>query len=378
MADADLFPSPFVSVRSSARATAFHDRFTGQQLVLAEPAGAALAAVFRGEAAFKDFAAAHPAEAARAAGLSMVAAEPSPGPYLRAMLSSIDVEPAGSCNAVCGMCPRSEMTRPKSVMAPETFEALCGQLEASFPDVVRQVLFCGFGEPTQNPRLADMSRRVRRAAPRAVVSVISNGSLLTPELVDALVRSEVDAFSCSFQSNTKRKYESIMRGLDYDVTVAGLRALLAAARGTRLAVYINVTATDETVDEIPALVRTWEAQGARVVVNPLHNRGGFLKLEGRFTGGGVGGGPVARCGLLNSRLFVSSEGDVLSCCHDLTAETRLGNVRDEPLTDILLRRLDRIARSDLFRICGTCTDDSALSMVALPPPTATGSAATGK
>ena len=246
-------------------------------------------------------------------------------------------------------------------MSEVTFEAICRQLQGGIGQAVRRVLFCGFGEPLQNPNLVHMSRRIRQVAPGANITVISNGQLLTREVAGELVKSEVDVFSCSFQSNQKRKYETLMRGLEYETTVNGLMELLAAARGTRLQVFLNITEMDENRDEIPALAAEWGRRGAQVVVNTLHNRGGFLKLEGLARRGSSA--TVARCGLMNSRLFISSEGEVLSCCHDLTGDTRIGNLTSEPLTEILNRRLERIGRSALYPICGSCTDDSALVTV---------------
>ena len=361
MGDVNYYPSPFVSMRSSRSGVAFHDLFTGRQMVLGKGVGDRLAGVFNGEVGFEAFAAEFPDEAGKVIANSMVMTEAPPGAYLRAMVSSLDIEPAGSCNAVCGMCPRGAMTREKSVMSEETFGAICRQLAGEFGAAVRRVLFCGFGEPLQNPRLAEMSRGIRKVTPGAMITVISNGQLLTREVIEGLVKSEVDVFSCSFQSNQKRKYEALMRGLIYETTVNGLVELLAAARGTRLKVCINVTAMDENRDEIPAMMAEWGQRGAQVVVNTLHNRGGFLKLEGLARRGSSA--TVARCGLMNSRVFISSEGEVLSCCHDLTGDTRIGNINSEPLKEILMRRLGRIGRSELYPICGSCTDDSALVTV---------------
>jgi MoaA/NifB/PqqE/SkfB family radical SAM enzyme len=352
----EFYPSPFVTMRSSPSAVAFCDLFTGRQLVLKGSAGCELAAVFNRATTLESFLSKYPTEAEKAVSLSLLTDDPSQDPYLRSMLSSIDIEPAGSCNAVCGMCPRASMTRPKTVMSTETFDAVCRQLGETFPSAIQKVFFCGFGEPLQNPQLPEMSRRVRAFAPHASISVISNGSLLSDSLIESLVASEINLFSCSFQSNTKRRYESIMGGLNFDSTNAGLKKLIAAARGTKLAVCISITATEDNSSEIPQMVAAWEKQGAQVVVNSLHNRGGHLTIEGRHRPGDK---PVARCGLTNSRLFISSEGEILSCCHDLGGETRIGNINTGPLIEILKRKLSRIARSELYSICGKCDDDSA-------------------
>jgi hypothetical protein len=263
----DLYPSPFVTMRSSSTAVAFCDLFTGHQLVLKGSAGSELAAVFNQATTLESFLSKYPAEAQKAVSLSLLTAEPTHDPYLRTMLSSIDIEPAGSCNAVCGMCPRAAMTRPKTVMSTATFDAVCRQLGETFPGAIQKVFFCGFGEPLQNPHLPEMSRRVRSLAPQAGITVISNGSLLTDSMIESLVASEINLFSCSYQSNTRRRYESIMRGLNFDSTTAGLKRLIAAA-------------TEDNSSEIPEMVTAWENLGAQVVVNSLHNRGGYLTIEG--------------------------------------------------------------------------------------------------
>ncbi len=353
--------SPFVSMRTSGSGVAFCDLFTGQQLVLKGSAGTALASVFNQAMPAEAFLAQFPTEAQQAVSLSLLISDRSQEPYLRSMISSLDIEPAGSCNAVCGMCPRASMTRPKTVMSAATFDSICRQLSETFPGSIRKIYFCGFGEPLQNPRLPDMARRMRAIAKDASITVISNGSLLTDTVIESLLGSGIDLFSCSFQSNTRRKYESIMRGLDFNTTSAGLKKLIAAARGTRLNVCINITATDDNSSEIPEMTTAWEKLGAHVVVNSLHNRGGYLTIEGRDRRSEK---PVARCGLTNSRLFISSEGQILSCCHDLGGETGIGNINSEPLIDILKRKLARIAKSELYSICGKCDDASA--KVAVP------------
>jgi MoaA/NifB/PqqE/SkfB family radical SAM enzyme len=89
------------------------------------------------------------------------------------------------------------------------------------------------------------------------VSINSNGTLLTPERIDRLLRSPLSWISISLDAATPETYRRI-RGADFDLVISRVKDLIrernARQSARRLRVFINMTLMRANIEEFPRFV----------------------------------------------------------------------------------------------------------------------------
>lgn len=131
---------------------------------------------------------------------------------------SMYIEPTRMCNFKCFYCMHStrgekngalEQTRfPLKHMDINFYKKLVEDI-MNFPVIPKRVCFSGLGEPLMNPNLPTMIQILREHGFTGRIDVISNGSLLTPEYSDALIKAGISRIQISLQGLTKEKYQEI-------------------------------------------------------------------------------------------------------------------------------------------------------------------------
>jgi len=90
---------------------------------------------------------------------------------------------------------------------------------------VRKLVIQGFGEPLLDPNFCEkISYAKERKIP--IVYTVTNGSLLTSEISEQIVKSGLDKMKVSFYGITRREYERIHKGLDFEVVRKNIVQLL--------------------------------------------------------------------------------------------------------------------------------------------------------
>lgn len=160
------------------------------------------------------------------------------------------VEPTRVCNFKCFYCMHGTRGQTGGVLEKTGFclahmdmtlyKKVVAEILA-FPKAVKRVCFSGLGEPLTNPRLPEMIRMLRRAGFAGRVDVISNGSLLTHELSDALIAAGLNRLQISIQGLSREAYQE---NCGVAVDVDGLRRELAyfheRARGTEASLFVKI------------------------------------------------------------------------------------------------------------------------------------------
>jgi hypothetical protein len=273
----------------------------------------------------------------------------------RLTVHALDVEAAGACNAECVFCPREALERGRGVgiMSERTFDVVLDR----FGEWLRFVGFVGVGEPTLNRSLPHFVRRL--TARRVTSMLVTNGSLLTPALIDALLDAGLSRVQVSFNGHaetSKPSYEREMRRLDFDRTRSNIESLIERAAG-RVPVHVSAVETRDNAAALAGFVRFWRDRGAAARLVPCHSRGHHVDLAPHrdSLGALVSDGPE-RCGLFATRSFISWDGRVLACCHDIRGETALGDVAADSAETIIARKLQVMARGAWFPLCRTCDE----------------------
>ena len=283
---------------------------------------------------------------------------------------------------------------PQQDLAFAQFEKLLAALPP-----LRHIELQGEGETLLHPRFLDMVSALRKRDIR--VSLITNGSLVTPTLASAIGALGVEKVSVSMETADPETFQRI-RGGKFDKVLAGLKALVAAKQqGARPLVGLSVTVLRQTRDHLPQILDLYEELGldGGVTLQPLSSmpvyqtnyppellqqtlspaevddlwvsmrfskklklinkrkdrlavRGFYDELLASFSPG------QRKCPWLAAGLYVNRKGEATACCMIKdTAQWGLGVIGENRLEDILLRRqalADELATGRLPTPCQGC------------------------
>jgi radical SAM protein with 4Fe4S-binding SPASM domain len=181
------------------------------------------------------------------------------------------------CNLACAMCDWKQ-NRP----TPLTTELVTRTLDELAALGCRKIHFSG-GEPTLRPDLPDLVAHARRLKLR--VTLTTNGTLVTRELAERLVKARLNSVCVSIDSPVRSVHDAI-RGQAgaFKQTLAGVRELRRASerRGVHLPVQINTVVRRDnydTLDKLPALVHQLGAQS--LLLMPVDDATDTLRLNKR-------------------------------------------------------------------------------------------------
>ncbi len=302
------------------------------------------------------------------------------------MIEYVQIEPTTRCNFTCGFCCGRSMTQSDLDFAQ--FERTLAQFSA-----LRHVELQGEGEPLLHPRFFDMLAAAR--ARGIVISMITNGSLLTAEAVAQLVAGGIEKISISIESADPAKFRAI-RGGKLEKVIEGLRRLVAAKQGRALPrIGFSVTMLRSTAGELDEIIALYKRLGldggittqalqrmpgylasypaamqdelldereadaryvrfyrkTRAIANPTWSKGGFYAhlMDGWR--------PASRrCPWLDKGAYVSRDGVVTACCMIKDERHALGKVGDDPaqIVDRRAAMRDQLARGETPAACTGC------------------------
>jgi len=267
----------------------------------------------------------------------------------------VEIEPTNQCNTRCLHCPHEAISRPSGKMTLDTYQAVLEQIKSWCIDQTfdLSIEFAGMGEPLLNPLIYQF---IQDASTGAHTSVTTNVSALTTANVKKLVDAGLHQLTISYNGNDPAVYELMMGGLNFDRTRQNIAAAFAIARGSQMTIAANVSVAEPTEPQLAQIRKFLESSGIDTMYfSKCHNRGGFLKGT---TICSTPQPPVEseRCDIFANTLFVAWTGDVLSCCHDLGGENKIGDLISRDLPSILERKAHIAVQGVHFRICATCND----------------------
>jgi len=248
----------------------------------------------------------------------------------------IMIQTTSYCNADCVICPYSSLSKkqPQGLMNLKVYKKIID--EASNYDVKRILLYL-MNEPLMDKDIISKINYAKEKNPKAIVHIVSNGSLLNKKLSKDLINSKLGYIEFSVLANRKETYRKVMH-LDFDKTIKGILDFIKIARTKNKGdnyINTNITRTpgllsDEEKDE---MINFWRNAGIKNInyFDMPTNRAGnvhFLpKVKHNFING---------CNSVwaNEMIHVLYNGDVILCCMDWKREFILGNVKKQSIYDM--------------------------------------------
>jgi pyruvate-formate lyase-activating enzyme len=272
------------------------------------------------------------------------------------------LEASTVCNQACYFCPVSTNRRETETMDMEFYERVVSQL-AEYRETLEGVFMINYNEPTADPRFLEQVAVLKRYGLSPAVN--SNGSGLTPRIVDALVEMGGLRFLSINLSTIDREQYKKDRGRDhlekvlFNLTYAGTRKLADQ-------MHIAVLGTGDTSHDAQYAGISEKFAGSFFEIKQyrLMNRAGKVA---------VGDSPLEEmsklrgCDNLGSRpiehVHISPRGECLLCCQDYSAEYVIGDLRTHSLTQVLQSDRAAVLRRQAYGleeapaefICRKCT-----------------------
>ncbi|MCX8206986.1 MAG: radical SAM protein [Methanothrix sp.] len=163
-------------------------------------------------------------------------------------------ESTGACNLSCSYC------RASAERAPSADELSTAEIKRLIGEIapLGAMLIVSGGEPLLRSDVFEVARYAADSGVR--VSLASNGTLITPEIVDRILLSGISRVSISLDGARAETNDATRGRGSFNMALRGMRALSG-----RVEFQINMTVTPGNIDELESLLELAEREGAAAV-----------------------------------------------------------------------------------------------------------------
>lgn len=291
----------------------------------------------------------------------------------------IMIEPTDSCTLKCVMCDVQQQKNDNYhfISLPQ-FEFILNR----FPRI-RELIFCGIGEPLLNKDIFSM---IRRAKEKKIpfINLITNGELLNPEISEKLLNSGLNQLHISIPAVTESAFNKIRNNpkVSLDELSINIKYLNQKKRSqcVKMKVMINIVMMNYNQPELKDAVyfcknlgvdgicfvqlTTMFGEKENINVNrkevsslfaQLRKLGKKEKLDIVF----LTGNDYGRCYQPWDFIMIHADGNISPCNGVMPTENmRLGNIFENTIGDIWnserYRGLRRKVRMSAFKNCNFC------------------------
>ena len=268
----------------------------------------------------------------------------------------IQIQTQSYCNARCIFCPYPETHRklPQGIMSEDLFKKIAD--EASARRDFRSLIFILQNEPLIDERLPEFIRYFKQTATKASSSVVTNGKLLTPDLVARMEDLGVDRLTVSINSMDEKNYRTISPGIDFQRLMNTVHEITAKRR-KKLTVVLSFVKNIHNSEEMDGIVRYWQSRGVLTKIMPVLNRAGSLSNYGELRSPPV---PVKRSTVTSNgsvpplcttpfrAINILFNGDVPICQEDWNRSLIVGNVVDSSIQEVFQGKIFRDIREKII------------------------------
>jgi len=258
----------------------------------------------------------------------------------------LQIQTKSGCNGECVICPQRKIREmfPEASMSDDLFRRILDQCLGE-----RNLHGVGFvlqNEPLTDPTLFEKIRYFRDHVPSSAMAfIVTNGTLLTPEVVPVLMDSGLDAMHITCNGFAREDWEAINRGKSWDVFRANLENFLRQDL-SRVAVMLSFVRNNLYRDELKKAVRYWRSRGFRCFIHGINNRGGMVDEYEKFAR------PIDRepafprlrkilvrkilgcCPYPFLQMSVLADGRALVCTHDWSRKQIIGDLNHQSIREV--------------------------------------------
>lgn len=258
-------------------------------------------------------------------------------------LLAIQLETTNLCNSHCRFCPHDQF-KEYGTMADELYESILEQA-SRLPNLSLFIPMLT-GEPFLDPKFVDRLWLARKMLPNAEMDVYTNGSKLTPEIIEKVKGIQGLRFSISMNGMAPETRKRIMGLDDYWQVVQMMKEMERAGIKYRatMVMYPDIS-REECASFIEAGGTVIQYQSWAGAQYPYERR--------RWTS----------CSRAINYMTIRYDGDVCLCCFDPFGEISFGNLNEQTIEEIWTserhreyQNLHKQGRGAEIAKCHQCTE----------------------
>ncbi len=322
----ELQVNPFLHVGEDR----VYNPLTDRTLLRGEPGYEPLRGVLSGALAIEALAAADRAPLTASGMLLPGDAEPARDFHLK----YVSLEAHTVCNQSCYFCPVSIAPREDYFMPTALYERIVGEL-AAWRDTIEAVFMINYNEPTADKRFVDQVRTIRAAG--LPPAVLTNGSGLTPDRVDAILEMGGLRFlSINLSTLDRERYKRDRGGDHLPVVLRNLDYLRDKPLAEVMDMAVLGTGDDDHKRDFEEISARFAGSRFDVKYYEVMDRAGYLQIGNR---------PASRerrlCGCENvgsrplQHLHITPRATCVLCCEDYDGKYVVGDLNRESVAEVL-------------------------------------------
>jgi MoaA/NifB/PqqE/SkfB family radical SAM enzyme len=250
------------------------------------------------------------------------------------LLKYVSLEAHTVCNQACYFCPVSIAPREDYFMPTETYERIVGEL-AAWRDTIEAVFMINYNEPTADKRFVDQVRAIKAAG--LPPAVLTNGSGLTPDRIDALVEMGGLRFlSINLSTLDRERYRQDRGGDHLELVLRNLDHARDKPLADQMDMAVLGTGDELHKRDFEEISRRFSGSRFEVKYYEVMDRAGYLE---------IGHKPASRdrrlCGCENvgsrplQHIHITPQGKCVLCCEDYDGKYVVGDLTRESVRDVL-------------------------------------------
>ncbi|MFW5671878.1 MAG: radical SAM/SPASM domain-containing protein [Acetivibrio ethanolgignens] len=184
------------------------------------------------------------------------------------------IETSNACNHACIFCAHQKMKRKIGKIDKSLAFNL---LEQAYVLGTREVGFYATGEPFLVPELPEFIRKAKEIG-YTYVYLTSNGSLATPEKIQAVIDAGLDSIKFSINAPERELYRFIHGRDDFDTVMKHLKYLNEYRKisGRQYKIFITGILTRFTEQCKEDYYRVFSELADEIVFKNVYNQGGYM------------------------------------------------------------------------------------------------------
>jgi radical SAM protein with 4Fe4S-binding SPASM domain len=254
---------------------------------------------------------------------------------------AVDVFGVHACNFRCEFCGHGALNneytaKSKSLLDLSVYKKCVSEM-INFPDKIKVIHFMGYGEPLLHKDIIEMIDITVRANVADSVDIITNGSLLTQNISDQLIRTGVNWIRISVNGLSSDEYKQNCKAtIDYDKFVQNIQYLHANRQHTKIYIKILDYMVD-TEERKRTFYETFRPISDTISIeNVVNSFEGTIEINSDKNIETIRGTTVCKsmiCPFAFYMFRITPEGDVKPCCEPRFMSS-FGNIKNQSIIDI--------------------------------------------
>jgi len=238
---------------------------------------------------------------------------------------SMSIETYNVCNLKCTMCPYPITKREPHKMSMQQFKHT---VDDAISFGINNFCLSHYNEPLLDSLLFERIEYIKSKGVR--VGFFSNATLLNKDNIEQIITHEVDYINFSVDGYSKKVYEQIRIGADFEIVKQNILNLIARKTTLNKAVpliTIGFTVQKNNIHELKQFQEEWRGL-CNVGFWESDNRIEYKRTNKEKT-------KAYPCGLLcGGGLSVMSNGKIPFCCRDYDGDYLLGDLNHQTVNDV--------------------------------------------